>query len=96
MIHLFLYMYYQILFVNFLSEHCIYFMIVSFNSFCDVCNRFYQLNKNVDVDVFQLQMNQKKRVISEFEMDFKKSRLSSSLNSTYTRSENGHGFKRRV
>ena len=26
-------------------------MIVSFNSFCDVCNRFYQLNKNVDVDV---------------------------------------------
>ena len=45
---------------------------------------------------FQLQMNQKERVISEFEMDFKKSRLSSSLNSTYTRSENGHGFKRRV
>ena len=42
---------------------------------------------------FQLQMNQKERVISEFEMDFKKSRLSSSLNSTYTRSENGHGFK---
>ena len=45
---------------------------------------------------FQLQMNQKERVISEFEMDFKKSRLSSSLNSTYTRSENGRGFKRRV
>ena len=45
-------MYYQILFVNFLSEHCIYFMIVSFNSFRDVCNRFYQLNKDVDVDVF--------------------------------------------
>ena len=38
---------------------------------------------------FQLQMNQKERVISEFEMDFKKSRFSSSLNSTYTRSENG-------
>ena len=36
---------------------------------------------------FQLQMNQKERVISEFEMDFKKSRLSSSLNSTW--SENG-------
>ena len=55
---------------------------------------------NVDVDVFVLstppEMNQKERVISEFEMDFKKSRLSSSLNSTYTRSENGHGFKRRV
>ena len=45
---------------------------------------------------FQLQMNQKERVINEFEMDFKKSRLSSSLNSTYTRSENGHGFKRQV
>ena len=44
---------------------------------------------------FQLQLNQKER-ISEFEMEFKKSRLSSSLNSTYTRSENGHGFKRRV
>ena len=42
---------------------------------------------------FQLQINQKEREISEFEMDFKKSRLSSSLNSTYTRSENGHGFK---
>ena len=28
---------------------------------------------------FQLQMNQKERVISEFEMEFKKSRLSSSL-----------------
>ena len=27
-------------------------------------------------------------------MDFKKSSLSSSLNSTYTRSENGYGFKR--
>ena len=52
MIHLFFYMYYQILFVNFLSEHCIYFMIVSFNSWCHVCNRFYQLNLNVDVDVF--------------------------------------------
>ena len=45
MIHLFLYMYYQILYVKFLSEHCIYFMIVSFNSWCHVCNRFYQLNK---------------------------------------------------
>ena len=45
MIHLFLYMYYQILFVDFLSEHYIYFMIVSFNSWCNVCNRFYQLNK---------------------------------------------------
>ena len=45
---------------------------------------------------FQFQMNQKERVISEFEMDFKKSCLSSSLNSTYTRSENGYGFKRRV
>ena len=57
------------------------------------------INVDVDVDMylsFQLQMNQKERVISEFEMDFKKSRLSSSLNSTYTRSENGHGFKRRV
>ena len=50
MIHLFLYMYYQILFVNFLSEHCIYFMIVSFNSWCDVCNRFTNLI-DVDVDV---------------------------------------------
>ena len=45
---------------------------------------------------FQLQMNQKERVISEFEMDFKKSRWGSSLNSTYTWSENGLGFKRRV
>ena len=95
MIHLFLYIYYQILFVNFLSEHCIYFMIVSFNSWCDVCNRFYQLNK-CRCRCIQLQMNQKERVISEFEMDFKKSRLSSSLNSTYTRSENGRGFKRLV
>ena len=50
MIRLFLYMNYQILFVNFLSEHCIYFMIVSFNSWCDVCNRFTNLI-NVDVDV---------------------------------------------
>ena len=66
-------------------------MIVSFNSWCDVCNRFYQLNK-----CRCLQMDQKERVISEFEMDFKKSRLSFSLNSTYTRSEKGHGFKRRV
>ena len=49
---------------------------------------------NVDVvsGLFQcfdsrcLQMDQKERVISEFEMDFKKSRLSSSLYSTYTRS----------
>ena len=38
-------------------------------------------------------MNQKDRVISEFEMDFKKSRLSSSLNSTYTRSEMGIGLR---
>ena len=45
---------------------------------------------------FQLQMNQKERVINEFEMDFQKSRLSSSLNSTYTRSENEYGFKRQV
>ena len=45
MIHLFLYMYYQILFVNFLSDLCIYFIIVSFNSWCNVCSRFYQLNK---------------------------------------------------
>ena len=43
---------------------------------------------------FQLQMNQKERVISEFQMGFKKSRFSSSLNSIYTRSENGHGFKK--
>ena len=46
--------------------------------------------------LFQLQMYQKERVISKLEMDFKKSCLSSSLNSTYTRSENGLGFKRRV
>ena len=39
-------------------------------------------------------MNQKERVMSEFEIDFKKSCLSSGLNSTYTRSENGYGFKR--
>ena len=32
-----------------ISEHCTYFTIVSFNSWGDVCNRFYQLN-NVDVD----------------------------------------------
>ena len=45
---------------------------------------------NVDVDVFVVSTP------NEFEMDFKKSRLSSSLNSSYTRSENGRGFKRRV
>ena len=39
-------------------------------------------------------MNQKERVKSEFKMDFKKSCLSSSLNFTYTTSENGYGFKR--
>ena len=39
-------------------------------------------------------MNQKERVISEFEIDFKKSCLKSGLNSTYTRFENGYGFKR--
>ena len=39
-------------------------------------------------------MNQEERVISEFEMDFKKSCLSSSLNSNYTRSENWYGLKR--
>ena len=38
--------------------------------------------------------NEKERVISEFEMGFKKSCLSSSLNSTHTRSENRYGFKR--
>ena len=43
---------------------------------------------------FQFQMNQKERVISKFELDLKKSCLSSGLNSTYSRSENGHGFKR--
>ena len=46
------------------------------------------INVDVDVDV-SVQMNQKERVISEFEMDFKKSLLSSSLNSTYTRSDAG-------
>ena len=41
---------------------------------------------------FQFQMkNEKERVIREFEMNFTKSCLSSSLNSTYTRSENGSG-----
>ena len=38
--------------------------------------------------------NEKERVISEFEMGFKKSCLRSSLNSTHTRSENRYGFKR--
>ena len=38
--------------------------------------------------------NEKERVISEFEMGFKKSCLSSSLNSNYTRSENWYGLKR--
>ena len=74
-------------------------MIVSFNSWCNVCNRFYQINKCRSRYICRFnsaQMNPKKRVISEFEMDFKKSGLSSSLNSTYTRSENGHGFKRQV
>ena len=35
--------------------------------------------------------NVKETAISEFEMDFKKSCLSSSLNFTYTQSENGCG-----
>ena len=40
-------------------------------------------------------MNQKERVIGEFEINFKKScSLSSGLNSTYTRSENGYVVKR--
>ena len=39
-------------------------------------------------------MRKKEREISEFEMHFKKSCLSSSLNSNYTRSENWYGFKR--
>ena len=34
--------------------------------------------------------NEKERVISEFEMGFKKSCLSSSVNSTHTGSENGY------
>ena len=38
--------------------------------------------------------NEKERLISERQMDFKKSSVSSSLNSTYNRSENGYGFKR--
>ena len=42
----------------------------------------------------RFQMNRKERVISEFEIEFKKSCLSSGLNSTYTRSENVYGFKR--
>ena len=43
---------------------------------------------------FHFQMNLKERVISEFKMDCKKSCLNSGLNSTYSRSENGYGFKR--
>ena len=38
--------------------------------------------------------SERKNVISEFEMDFKKSSLCSSLNSTDTRSKKGYGFKR--
>ena len=44
-------------------------------------------------------MNQKERVICEFEMDFNESFLielwskNDDLVSTYTRSENGYGFK---
>ena len=50
MIQLFLYMYYQILFVNFLSEHCIYFMIVSFNAM-SVTDFTKLINVDVDVSV---------------------------------------------
>ena len=38
--------------------------------------------------------NEEERLVSEFEIDFKKSCLSSSLNSSYIRSENRCGFKR--
>ena len=51
MIHLFFYMYYQILFVNFLSEHCIYFMIVLLIVGAMSVTDFTNLI-NVDVDVF--------------------------------------------
>lgn len=45
LIHLFfIYMYYLV-YLLILSEHCLYFIIVSFNSWCDICNGFYQLNK---------------------------------------------------
>ena len=39
-------------------------------------------------------MNQKERVIGKFKPNVKTSCLTSGLNSTYTRSENGYGFKR--
>ena len=38
--------------------------------------------------------NEKEKLISEFEMDFKKSCLSSGPSSTYTRSKKGDGLKR--
>ena len=40
--------------VNIIQALHMLFMIVSFNSLCDVCNRFYQLNLNVDVDVNEI------------------------------------------
>ena len=44
-------MYYQILFVNFLSEHCIYFMIVAFLIVGAMSVTDFTKLINVDVDV---------------------------------------------
>ena len=42
----------QVFFVNFIKAMCIFFMIASFNSWCDVCDGFSVTNLiAVDVDV---------------------------------------------
>ena len=54
------------------------------------------INVYVVVFVVSIPNESEGRVISEFEMDFKKSCLTSSVHSTHTRAENRYGFRRRV